>query len=68
MNRRLQEGVDRSSWTSESDEKEAKFMGGSRQDRKHGRGTGWRTARLLAGNGTAAIVTKFLLPRTFKSV
>lgn len=26
MNCWLQEGVDRSSWTSESDEKEAKFM------------------------------------------
>lgn len=52
MNCWLQEGVDRSSWTSESDEKEAKFM--EEADRKHWKR--WRTGRLVAEDRTAVIV------------
>lgn len=57
MNCWLQEGVDRSSWTSESDEKEAQSTeepGGTRQEGPLG--GRWRTGRLLVENGTAVIV------------
>lgn len=56
MNCWLQEGVDRSSWTSESDEKEVKFMEEPDRKDRWGEKKKWRTGRLLARNGTAAIV------------